>query len=290
MNLKAYISLTVSSYYVYCESMLETIKKEWEAKVAIVLLLILTGWWVVSPSVQESMDGRFFGDFPSIYGVMALWGAIWGLIISQKWGGLKSVMGKAMIMFSLGLFAQVFGQVYYAYLSFYKQIEVPYPSIGDVGYFGSIPLYTLGVWYLAKASGVKLGFSSLINKLQAAIIPAIVLAVGYFLFLQGYEFDWSDPTKIFLDFGYPLGQAIYTSLAILTYLLSRGVLGGMMKSKILFILFALSVQFLADYTFLYQSSRGMWAAGGINDYMYLVAYFLMALGLIQLKTVLDKLK
>ena len=89
-----------------------------------------------------------------------------------------------------------------------------------------------------------------------------MLAVGYFLFLQGYEFDWSDPLKVFLDFGYPFGQAIYVSIAILTYLLSRGILGGIMKGKILFILFALCMQFLSDYTFLYQSSKGTWSVGG----------------------------
>lgn len=270
--------------------MWQTIHKEWQAKIAILLLVLLTVWWVISPSVQESMGGRFFGDFPSIYAIMAFWGGLWGLIIAQKWGGLQSITGKAIAMFSLGLLAQLFGQIAYAYLSFYKNIEVPYPSIGDIGYFGSIPLYILGIWYLAKASGVKIGLSSFRNKIQAVLIPIVVLMIGYFLFLQGYEFDWSEPIKIFLDFGYPFGQAIYISLAILTYLLSKGVLGGVMKSKILFILFALSIQFLSDYTFLYQSSKGTWHVGQINDYMYLIAYFLMTLGLIQLKTVLDKLE
>lgn len=269
--------------------MIETIKREWQAKVAILLLLLLTVWWIISPSVQTSMGGRFFGDFPSIYGIMALWGGFCGIFIAVKWGGVKSIMGKAILMFSLGLFAQEFGQMAYAYLSFYKNIEVPYPSVGDIGYFGSIPLYIYGVVLLARASGVTIGLKSFQSKVQAVLIPIVLLIGSYFLFLQGYEFDWSNPLKIFLDFGYPFGQAIYLSFAILTFLLSRGVLGGVMKSRILFMLFALSVQFLADYVFLYQSSRGMWSVGGVNDYMYLIAYFLMALALIQLKTVLDKL-
>lgn len=270
--------------------MVETIKKEWQAKVAIIALFILTVWWVASLSFQRTEGERFFGDFPSIYAVMALWGGIWGIEIARKWGGVKSVMGKSMIMFSLGLFSQVFGQFAYAYLSFYKHIEVPYPSIGDVGYFGSIPLYILGVFYLAKASGVKIGLKSFENKMQAILIPLLMLVLAYFLFLQGYEFDWTNPIKIFLDFGYPMGQAIYISIALLTFLLSRGVLGGIMKGRILFILFALCIQFLSDYTFLYQSSRGTWHVGEINDYMYLVAYFLMTLGLLQLNTVFEKLR
>ena len=72
--------------------MWQTVKKFWQAQAAIILFLILTWWWYV----QVPKSPRFFGDFPSIYGVMALWGAIWGIIISKKWGGASSVMGKAI--------------------------------------------------------------------------------------------------------------------------------------------------------------------------------------------------
>ncbi len=111
----------------------------------------------------------------------------------------------------------------------------------------------------------------------------MLLAYSYWVFLKGYEFDWSAPLKIFLEFGYPLGQAIYVSLAILTLFLTRGVLGGVMKNRVLFVLFALLMQYLADYTFLYQASQETWAAGGINDYMYLASYFIMALALLQFR-------
>lgn len=270
--------------------MWETIKKEKEAQIALLVFLLLTAWCFISPSFQGHPSERFFGDFPSIYAIVALLGALWGTFIAQKWGGIKSVMGRAILLFSLGLLAQVFGQIAYAYFSFYKHVAVPYPSIGDLGYFGSIPLYIGGIFMLAKASAVKVSLHSFEKKLQAVIIPILILGIGYYLFLQGYKFDWSDPIKIFLDFGYPMGQAIYISLAILTYLLSKGILGGVMKSKILFVLFALCIQFASDYTFLYQSSKGTWIVGGVNDYMYLVAYFLMALGLIQFKTVIRKIR
>lgn len=270
--------------------MFETIKREWQAQLAIVLFLLLTLWWLVGLGNPDGYKIRYFGDYPSIYGVMALWGAIWGISISRSWGLVKSVMGRAIFMFSLGLFAQEFGQLAYAYLAFYKGIEVPYPSIGDIGYFGSIPLYIYGIWLLAKASGVKIQMKSIVSKIQAVIIPVVMLLLGYALFLQDYKFDWSNSLKIFFDFGYPLGQAIYISLAFLTYLLSRNSLGGIMRSKILFILFALFVQFLSDYVFLYQASKGTWSVGGINDYMYLISYFVMTLGLLQFKTVLTKLK
>ena len=99
----------------YGNIMIETIKKEWQVKVAVVLLLALTVWWGVGLLNPDTYSTRYFGDYPSIYGVMALWGGFWGFSISKHWGGMKSVMGKAIIMFSLGLFAQEVGQIIYAY-------------------------------------------------------------------------------------------------------------------------------------------------------------------------------
>lgn len=269
--------------------MIETLKKEWQAKIALILFLLLTVWWVYV-QIKGHPGSNQNQLFAAVYGIMAAWGAIWGLKISKGWGGLKSVMGKAIIFFSLGLCFQEFGQLSYSFYIYYKHIDVPYPSIGDIGYFGSIPLYILGVLYLAKASGVRVSLKSLRSKIQAVVVPLIVLSLGYYLFLQGYVFDWTHKLTIFLDFGYPLGEAAYVSLALLVYLLSRNLLGGIMKNKILFILFALFVQFLSDYTFLYQASKKTWYAGGLNDFSYLIAYFLMTLGLLQLHTTIKNLR
>lgn len=270
--------------------MWETIKNEWQAKGAILLYLLLIVWWLLDPVIFGLNHERVLGDFASVYFILAIWGGVWGVAVSRKWGGLKSLMGKAILMFSLGLFAQAFGECAYAYYSFYLNVEIPYPSLGDLGYFGSIPLYIYGTFLLAKASGISIKLKSLGHKLQAILIPLAMLTIGYALFLRGYEFDWSDPLRIFLDFGYPLAQAIYISLAFLTYLLSKGVLGGIMKNKILFILFALFIQFLSDYNFLYQVNRGTWVTGGYGNILYLSAFLLMTLGLIQFETAWKKLR
>lgn len=260
----------------------DIIKKDWRGKIVVILFLLLTVWWLLSPSYQGTERSRFFGDFPSIYAIVALLGSLWGFTISQKWGGFKSVMGKAIIFLSMGLFAQVFGQVVYAYYSFYERIAIPYPSWGDLGYFGSIPLYAIGVLFLAQAAGVKFTLKSYASKLQSVFIPLVALIFSYSIFLRGYQFDVTAPLKTFLDFGYPLGEVIYLSLALLSYILSRKILGGVMRYKILNLLLALSIQYLCDFTFLYQVSKGSYISGGINDYMYLISYLAMTLGLLEL--------
>jgi hypothetical protein len=277
---------------IYILSMPNIIKKEWQIKIAILIFIFFTFWWLLNNFVfpHGSVRYDYFGDWSDLYGIMAVWGGVWGIAIARKWGGIRSVMGKAILFFSFGLFAQEFGQLSYSlYADFFPKVTI-YPSIGDIGFSATIIFYISGILFLARASGVHISLRSFKNKIPAIVIPLIMLIVGYQLFLQNYIFDWANPLKIFLDFGYPLGDACYISLAILAYLLSRGILGGAMRNKILFILFALVMQFITDYTYLYQSSRGTYSVGAIDDYMYFLAYFLMTVGLLQLKTVLDKIK
>lgn len=269
--------------------MWESIKKQWQSQVALIIFTVFTLWWI-SFQFTQFRSNYSIELFGSTYAILAAWGAIWGIAISKKWGFLNSVMGKAILFFSLGLLAQVLGQIAYTIYIYYLHIPIPYPSWGDLWYFVSIPLYILGTYFLANASGVKVSLTSFTKKFQAILIPVVMLGVGYLLFLQGYSFDWSTPLVIFLDFGYPLGQAIYVSLAILTFLLTRGILGGIMHYRVLFIIFALVAQFLSDYVFLYQISRNTWHVGGINEWMYLLSYLLMSLALFQLDSVLQKLR
>ncbi len=269
--------------------MMETIKRDFATIVAIIFFSLYTLWFIFFhlPGINP---GSQFDWFTVSYGLIAVWGAIWGIIIARKWGGFKSVIGKSLIFFSLGLALQEVGQIGYTYYIYFLHVEVPYPSWGDIAFYGSIPCYIFAVIYLAKAAGIRISLKSFRNKISAIIIPTLILIGSYLIFLQGYEFDWSQPLTVIIDFGAPLLQAVYISLALLTYILTRGMLGGVMRPKVLFILVALLAQYIADWTFLYQASRGTWSVSGINDYMFFVSYFLMTIALLQFGSIYNKLK
>jgi hypothetical protein len=264
---------------------MEALKSHWSVKVLIFLFVFLTGWWVYM-SLFLPKDNPSYAYFGTLYGIIALWGGIWGLIISRQWGGFRSMLGRAIIMFSLGLFAQEFGQCSYTYYIFVLHIDVPYPSIGDLGFFGAIPFYIYGAYLLAKVSGVNVSVKSFKNKVQAIIIPVAILGVAYVLFLRNYPLDFTHPLETFLNYGYPFGQAIFISIGILTYSLTRNILGGIMKPKIMFLIVAFASQFLADYSFVFFADK--YYPGSIFDYLYVVAYFLMAYGIFQLRTVITE--
>jgi hypothetical protein len=264
-------------------------KQNYFVKGLSVFFAALVVWWL-SIYIRGLTEGPQNNAYTLIYPFLSLIGGLLGLIVAKKWGGLKSMLGKAISMFSFGLLAQFLGQAIYAYYIYVKGIEVPYPSWGDLGYFGSVIFYILGSIYLIKVTGFKFSIKSLKGKILLLVIPIILLKISYFFFLQGYEYDMSNKLKVLLDFGYPLGQAIYVSIALLAYLMCRNFMGGLLKKPLIFIIIVLVFQYLCDFTFLYQASRGTWYVGGINDFMYSASYFMMTLALIYIGSIFKKIQ
>lgn len=264
--------------------MLSQLLKDKKSIIFLLLFIVFSTWWVLIQLDVLDTTGGMLDWFAGTYGVVALLGGFIGLNISRKWGSGKSVIGRAILIFSIGLLLQEFGQLVYAYYAIVSKNEIPYPSLGDIGYFGSVLFYIYGAYLLAHAAGTKFSLNRLGNKLLALLIPAALLVSSYLFFLKGYEFDWSQPVTIFLDFGYPFGQAIYIAIAIVAFLLSRKLLGGVMRSRILLIILALVAQYAADFNFLFQANRETWSTAAYGDYLYLVSYLIMSLALISFAT------
>lgn len=251
-------------------------------------VLVLFWVWILVKGLQEGTLNNLYG---ALYPLISLIGGLYGIFwVSKKWGGYKSIIGKGIFFLSLGLLAEVFGQWAWSYYVIIQKIEVPYPSIADIGYFAIIPLYSYAMYNFAKASGIKIGLKSFFGKIQAIVIPLIMVGIAYFLFFKDLSLDFSNPLKTFLDFGYPGFEIIAISLAILTYSLSRSVLGGVMKPKILFIILALIVQYVTDYTFLYQVGAGTYYNGGVVDLLYTTSFMIMTLAVINLSSAFEKIK
>lgn len=243
---------------------------------------VVAAWWlqIFASGTVETDQNYLFG---LLYAFIALGGGVYGLVISKRWGGFKSAVGRGIIFFSLGLLGEWFGQTVWSYYNLVARVEVPYPSIADLGYFSIIPFYALGMLSFAKAAGAKFSLRSIRGKLVLILVPLVAVGVSYFLFLRNLEVDLSSPIRTFLDFGYPLGEAITISIALITLQLSRGVLGGLMRTRILYLIFALVVQYLTDYTFLYRVAAETYYNADIVDLMYATSFTIMAIGLSSLK-------
>ncbi len=269
--------------------LLEEFKQSRAFKVVVILFIALSAWWIsiYLRGLTESLENDYF---TVIYCIFALFGGIAGWSFAKKWGGLRSTLGSSIILFTVGLLSQFIGQVLYNSYIYILGIDVPYPSIGDVAFFASVIFYIAASVQLARVAGIKLSTQSILGKLKAFIIPVLILIGSYWVFLRGYEPDWSDKIVIFLDFGFPIGQAIFVSIAILALLISKNILGGMMRKPILLLIIALIVQYLADFSFSYQVSRETWHVGGSNDYLFALAYFLMTVALFSIGNMFYKVQ
>lgn len=273
------------------ESIIGQFKQNKSFKLVVFLFLGFSLWWI-SMYLRGLTEGVENDYFTIAYPLISLIGGITGWVFAQKWGGLKSTLGRSIMMFALGLLAQFIGQVLYNFYIYQLGIEEPYPSIGDVFYFASVIFYIIGAWYLAKVSGVKLSLKSFRGKLQAIAIPVIILLTSYIVLLQDYELDFSHPVLLFLDFGFPIGQAIFVSIAIMALLISKDILGGMMRKPILFLICALIFQYISDFAYSYQFSVNPEAmyVGDFLDYLYLVSYFFMTVSLFSIGNMFYKVQ
>lgn len=252
-----------------------------------VLYGIFLGWGLLS-SISTTFPYRSL--FFDTYWTIIIPGLLIGLSAAIHWGGLKSLVGKGILLLCLGLAGQLFGQVVFSTLYTLYPDGVPYPSLADLGYFGSIPLYCIGTWYIARAAGAELGLKQKSGILKVIIIPILLLIFTFYFFVGSLDLNFAEPITTILNFGYPIGQAVYVTAGILAFSLSSGWLGGTLRKGVLLIVLSLLIQYVADSSFLYLSGQGLWQAGGINDVLYLTAYFVLSLGFLSFHNAFFELK
>ncbi|OGK22302.1 hypothetical protein A2866_05310 [Candidatus Roizmanbacteria bacterium RIFCSPHIGHO2_01_FULL_39_8] len=243
------------------------------------LYIAVLVWWVKLQIQGAGTEEAYL--FNWFYGFIGISGAFYGIRVAlKKWGGWKSVIGKGLILLAIGLLGQWVGLQIWTYYNVIAKVEVPYPSLADIGYFSLIPAYTLAAWMFSHASGAKFSLKTTSGKFYAIIIPLTTLPLAYFLFLKDIGFDLSNPIKLFLDIGYPLGEIIPVTIGVFTLTLSKKFLGGTMKKRVLFLVGAFFFQFLTEYAFLYAAGAETYVNGGWNDLMYATSYLTMSLGFV----------
>jgi len=249
--------------------------------------ILLVVWWVLI-SIFHLRDTIYNTSFAFAYGLIPIIVAVFGFQELKRWGFLKSSMGKAILFISFGLLTWGIGEMIWSYYNFFLLVEVPYPSLADVSFILSWPLWTVGTIYLSFATGVKYELKNLSGKLQILIIPFIVIILSYYLLVvvarqNVFEFD-SDILKLFFDLAYPVWDVIILTISIIIYGLSFKLLGGKYKYPILIILFGFVINYFADMGFSYTTTLGIHYNGNWVDLLFATAMFLLGLGLVSFNT------
>ncbi|MEK7509298.1 MAG: hypothetical protein AAB605_01140 [Patescibacteria group bacterium] len=242
----------------------------------VVVFLFLGG--TTSSLVNDLYGILFLGAIPFI-------GGLNGLVIARHWGSFSSAVGRAVIFLSLGLVSWGLGTLIFSGVyNFLLQIDVPYPSLADVGYILALPLWAIGVIELSRATGAKYGLRSSNGKTMLLLVPAAVIAVSYYLLIVvaragTFEFtDTSSLPKVFFDLAYPIGDVVILTLATLIYGLSYNYFGGIYKKAIYFILLGFIILYFADFLFSYTTTLEIWYPGDWVDLLFTTAMLALSAG------------
>ncbi len=234
-------------------------------------------WWV---SLQlsgftDTLTNYFFG---LSFGLIPLIGGILGIHTSTKWGSYTSYFGRAVLFISLGLISWGLGNCLWAYFNLVLHVEVPFPSLADLLFVVSWPLWLVGMLNLSKATGAKYSLKRAYGKVFLLIIPALAFLVTYYVvkFASGGGLDISGgPLATFFVFAYPVGDVVILSMSLLVYGLSFGYLGGRYNLFISILLISFIVNYFGDMGFSYTTTTNSYFNGNWVDLTFALAFFMM---------------
>ena len=254
---------------------------------AIGLLTVI--WWVIM-TVTHTRFTQWNYWYQILLAIIPLLGAGYGFANSAKWGGLRSRLGQATFFIAAGLATWGIGQCYWAYVTIRGYSEVPYPSLADVGYIASWPLWTVGIVLLSLAAGAR--FSARKHaplKLYGGVLAmsVAIMVVSYYLLIvfarDGLALDGQSPVRKFFDLAYPIGDVVILTIAALSWTFLFRYLGGRYRLTIGLIIAGYALNYLTDFTFSYVTTAETYYNGHFVDLMFPAVMTILSVGLATLE-------
>lgn len=212
-------------------------------------------------------------------------GSFIGFGIAKKWGGFKSRLGKAIILYSLGLMAWGFGVVGWLFYIYVLGItEVPYPSPADFVYMLAQILWYAASITMARVIGAQYGFKNKLGMVKAVLGGIFGVVLSYILLISVAR-DGSltaDGFNLgtFFDFYYPIATSLSLTLTLIIYFLSGKFLGGKFKKSLLVLFAGFIFQFFGDFYYTLSTNNETYYNGHWSDMLFTTAMLTLTLGLL----------
>ncbi len=239
-------------------------------------------WWatIQSRNLVDTNENYFFGVALGLFVIIC---GITGLSKAKFWGSFSSYIGRFVIFLSSGFIFWGIGTLIIGYFNLFLDQAYPYPSIADVVYIISWPLWILAIFNLSKATGARFKLKSIKGKILALLIIIIAIIVSYYLLFavaRGGVFEISDVSflRLFFDFAYPVGSMAIVTSSLLLFGLSINYLGGIYKVPILLIIFGFILNYIADLAFTYINTIGTYSVGNWVDMLYATIFLILGIG------------
>ena len=240
----------------------------WPAAGAIVAFqLIFVGWLLLKPGGDSAL--LWFDDISVAVGAF-LAGVMSLFAVRRYWG---SQTGLAWAFIALGLFLFSFGDGSWAFQEIALGIEVPFPSVSDIGYLGAYPAVFLGLLLMPQAPATGMRRTKLALDVIIGMVAVTVISWNFVvspLLTEGQGSTLADAIGV----AYPLADlAIIFAILVLIARASPGS-----STAYLFVLgAAFAATALSDSLYTYLTQVGDYATGSYIDIGWLAGYNLVTL-------------
>src|SRR3989338_2271680 len=156
-----------------------------DARIIFFYFVFIFVWWAflfVTGKANAGGEVTLGGAlYQFAFGLIPLIGGVLGILKSKKWGGLKSYVGRALLFISVGAICWGVGKMFwFLYYNIFTSVDIPYPSLADVGYSLSFPFLALGLISLSKATGARFTLKHPGGQVLAFCITIIRIIASYY--------------------------------------------------------------------------------------------------------------
>jgi len=179
------------------------------------------------------------------------------------------------LLLGLGLLCDFLGETIWAFSELILKIEVPYPSLADIGWVLAYPLFFLGLYRQLRLVRTGKRWQEWFSLVGGGVAGALIL---FFIILRPIllngEIAWVEKS---LDICYPL-FSLLNFIVALWLIMSFGK--GILEEGWLLICIAYFFFGIGDTAYAYLTSRGLYTGIGdiFSDLSWISGYLLLGLG------------
>jgi hypothetical protein len=251
------------------------------------IIFVLTVLSLMSITLLKGNQQQHINTYEVMVTILPIVGGILGMMVARNYSSFKSSFGQGIIFVSLYLFIWGLGQAAWTYYVIFSKVEIPYPSLADIGYLLAIPPALYGVYKLSQAMGVKYALRTRVGKITLIVIPLLCIIASYYLLIivgrGGFPSADSINIKFIVDLAYPTSDLAIIAFSLTTIVLTRKQLGGRFRVPLYAILLGFVLMYIADFGLSYTSNNNTYHSGCWVDYFWTVGIAVIAFGLIFLQ-------
>ena len=224
----------------------------------------------------------FWNSYAGMYFLLPFGAGIYGFYRVIRAQALPQL--PPLILLSIGLIFWSIGQALWVWYNIFGQVEIPYPSFADYGYFMCGLLWLWGTRLIR--SRLQISRAARWTPSAVSIFMIVIHSILIFLARNGNFAMPEDPIKTILDYYYPTVAALNLGVLLICVFStsSDGIINARLNRALRWILVGTTSWYIADTGFsittsLPESHSWTFTSGNWVDFTFATAFWIVGIGI-----------